>query len=60
MRVILILISIAGLALTVVPSLLVFTGIIELASHKNLMMIGTVMWFFTAPFWMNKKMPEAN
>lgn len=48
-------ISYIGLILTVVPSFLVFSGAIELSFHKTLMLIGTLLWFFTAPFWMNKQ-----
>jgi hypothetical protein len=60
MKYFLIILSVIGLLLTVVPSLLVFSGIIDLASHKKLMMAGTVLWFVTAPFWMNKKIPETD
>lgn len=48
-------ISIIGLILTILPSILVFANIIELATHKNIMLLGTVLWFFTAPIWMYKK-----
>jgi hypothetical protein len=53
MKKILKIISYLGLALTVVPALLVFGGTIELKSHYLLMAIGMVMWFSTAPFWMH-------
>lgn len=46
--------SFIGLALTVVPAFLVFAGIISLPEHKQLMFFGTLTWFATAPFWMNK------
>lgn len=59
MQAILKLISFLGLLLTVVPSLLVFSGTIELSFHKTLMLIGTLLWFGTAPFWMNKQKAEA-
>jgi hypothetical protein len=49
--------SAVGLILTVVPSFLVFSGAITLDMHKWLMLLGTIIWFFTAPFWMNKKAP---
>lgn len=52
MKSILKLISYLGLALTVVPSLLVFNGLIELRTHYILMGIGMFLWFGTAPFWM--------
>ena len=58
MRTIIKITSFAGLFLTLVPSFLVFTGIIELNTNKILMIIGTAMWFFTVPFWMNRKKPQ--
>ncbi len=48
-------VSIIGLIATIVPSFLVFWGVITLDSNKVLMIIGTLLWFSTAPFWMNKK-----
>ena len=59
MQSILKIISFIGLALTVVPSFLVFSGAIELNFHKTLMLIGTLLWFVTAPFWMNKQKEPA-
>jgi hypothetical protein len=44
--------STAALGLTVVPSILVFTGAISWSMHATLMMVGTVAWFATAPLWM--------
>jgi hypothetical protein len=54
MKIILILISLVGLILTILPSLLVFTGRIEFSTHKDLMLLGTILWFISAPFWLNK------
>ncbi|MBB5285517.1 hypothetical protein HNQ92_003674 [Rhabdobacter roseus] len=34
-----------GLLLTIVPAVLVFTGTISNAEHKNLMAVGMVLWF---------------
>jgi hypothetical protein len=47
-------ISYIGLLLTLIPSFLVFTGNISLDSCKMLMLIGTIVWFVSAPSWMNK------
>lgn len=47
-------ISYVGLLLTVVPSILVFAGAMELDIHKTLMWIGMVLWFVPAPFWLKK------
>ena len=48
-------VSLIGLLATIIPSFLVFGGVITLDSNKVLMMIGTLLWFISAPFWMNKK-----
>jgi len=47
-------ISFVGLGLTVVPALLVFAGSIPWATHARLMMVGTVLWFATAPLWLGR------
>lgn len=52
MKTLLKILSIAGLLLTVVPSFLVFSGVIEFAMHTRLAFIGTLLWFLSAPFWM--------
>lgn len=55
MRKILIGISLCGLVLTLFPAILVLMGKIELKDHFTLMIIGMVLWFSTAPFWMKSK-----
>jgi hypothetical protein len=47
-------ISYIGLGLTLIPSFLVFTGNISLDSSKMFMFVGTIIWFVSAPSWMNK------
>lgn len=54
MRLLLIFISSVGLALTVIPSFFVLYGVITWAWHANLMMGGMILWFATAPFWMQE------
>lgn len=44
-----------GLALTLIPAFLVFAGMLSLETNKNLMLVGTLAWFLTAPYWMNLK-----
>ncbi len=56
MKVVLRIISVIGLLLTIIPSILVFTGTLEINQHKVLMLIGTVIWFSTAPFWLGKQL----
>lgn len=58
MTVLIKLISYVGLALTVVPAFLVFTGRITWQTHATLMLVGTVMWFATAPLWMGQSKPR--
>lgn len=48
-------VAIVALGLTVVPSLLVFNGMMEIDLHKKLMLAGTVLWFIAAPIWFRKK-----
>ena len=55
MKIILSSISYIALLGTVIPSILVFIGTIELETHKWIMLIGMVVWFVTAPFSIKKK-----
>ena len=52
-------ISFAGLGLTIIPSLLVLSGIMDIELNKTLMIAGTVLWFATVPFWINKSDEES-
>jgi hypothetical protein len=47
-------ISYISLGLTLIPSFLVFTGNLTLDSSKMLTFVGTIIWFVSAPSWMNK------
>ena len=47
-------ISYISLGMTLIPSFLVFTGNLSFDSSKMLMFIGTIIWFISAPSWMNK------
>jgi hypothetical protein len=47
-------ISITGLALNIIPALLTFNDIISFDHYITLMLAGTLMWFLTAPFWINR------
>ena len=51
-------ISFIGLGLTVIPAFLVFAQTITWQTHALLMMVGTVLWFTTAPFWMLRIKPR--
>ena len=58
MKLLLKIISLSGLALTIVPSFLVFKGVIEMNTHFILMVVGLVLWFSSAPFWMKSQSLE--
>ena len=55
MKTILKLVSLLGLLITIVPSFLVFADVISLDTNKLLMILGTLLWFISVPFWMDKK-----
>ena len=55
MKALLKVVSALGLALTVVPSMLVLTGRLSWAQHAGAMLAGAVLWFATAPFWMQER-----
>lgn len=52
MKAILRVLSAVGLAFTVVPAFFVFAGAITWETHARWMLVGTLLWFVTAPFWM--------
>ena len=47
------LISYLALALTIVPAVLFATGTLAEAPMKLTMLVGTVLWFATAPRWLH-------
>ena len=51
-------ISYLALAGTIIPSMLVFFGEMDLQTNKNIMTISMIIWFVTVPFWINKKVDE--
>ncbi|MFH5833680.1 hypothetical protein ACG2F4_06415 [Halalkalibaculum sp. DA3122] len=55
MRILLIILSLTGLALTLLPSVLVFLQELSLEDHKLYMIFGMVLWFITAPFWVKEQ-----
>ena len=55
MKTLLIILSLGGLALTVIPSVLVFLQEITMEDHKLYMIFGMVLWFTTAPFWIKEQ-----
>lgn len=51
-------VSFLGLGLTVIPSFLVFAGTIAWETHATLMLVGTLLWFGTSPFWIQEDVAE--
>ena len=47
--------ALLGLALTVIPSVLVFLNRLSWQTHAHLMLAGTLLWFCAAPFWMRER-----
>ena len=50
-------VSFLALAGTIIPSMLVFFGDMDLQTNKTIMAISMVVWFATVPFWINKNAP---
>ncbi len=50
--------AVIGLILTILPSLLHFSGVIEMDTMKTWMAIGMFIWFLTGSFWLGKKTKE--
>jgi hypothetical protein len=48
------LVSWLGLALTLLPSFLVFSGDLALDGFKVTVLAGSLLWLATAPFWVNR------
>lgn len=55
MKLILQIISLAGLLMTIVPPVLFFLEKISLQSQNFLMSAGTIIWFISASFWLGSK-----
>ena len=49
MKPILVILSLLGLALTVVPAFLVFAGTMTWLQHASAMVVGAILWFAAAP-----------
>ena len=54
-KLILQIISFLGLALSIIPAFLVFGGILSKEVYLGLMIVGMVLWFGTAVFWIRKE-----
>jgi hypothetical protein len=52
------LLSVIGLILSLLPAFLTFYGVISFGQYTLLLLIGSMLWFATAPSWINKKAAE--
>jgi len=57
-RIIIKIVSYLALASTILPSVLVLMGKLDIETNKSIMAVAMVVWFVTAPFWMNRKEHE--
>ncbi len=55
MKILLKTLSFIAILMTIVPSILVFNGKMDLETNKNIMTAGMLLWFAATPFWMDKK-----
>ena len=55
MKTILIILSVIGLGLTIIPSIMVYLQEMTMQTNHQLMFIGTILWFSTSPFWIKKQ-----
>jgi hypothetical protein len=53
-RLILKAISYIGLAVSIIPAFLVFAGVLSKQVYLNLMIVGMVLWFGSAIFWVKR------
>lgn len=56
----LVLVSYLGLALTAIPAFFVFAGKVTFEQYKILMIAGAVLWFLTAPFWIDRTTKQSH
>jgi hypothetical protein len=59
MKTLLQILSLAGILLTIVPSVLFFFGSISHPVQNTLMIIGAVVWFGSAGFWLGGKVKSS-
>lgn len=50
--------AIAGLVLTILPSIMTFYGALSFETNKWLMTVGTLLWLGAAPFLLGKTAEE--
>ena len=58
MKTLLPIVSYLGLALVIVPPLAYLAGAMDKSVMSSVMLAGTIVWFASVPFWMNRRTPE--
>ena len=58
MKILLPLVSYVGLALVIVPALAYLSDWLEKGAMTSLMAVGTIVWFGSVPFWMDRRASE--
>lgn len=53
-------ISLVGILLTIVPSILFFLGKMSHSSQNFWMLTGAILWFASASFWLGRKEKTEN
>ena len=51
--------SLVALAITIVPSVLYFLGMLDIETMKWIALAGTIGWFIATPMWMGRE-PQAD
>lgn len=49
--------SLVALAITIVPCLLFFFGLLDQETMKWIALAGTIFWFIVTPLWMGREVP---
>jgi hypothetical protein len=52
-----IIVALVALAATILPSCLYFLGVIEHNVVKTIALVGTALWFASAPLWIGRELP---
>lgn len=52
-------VSIIGLLLVALPPMFYLADSIEKGAMTNFMLLGTILWFASVPFWMGREAPAA-
>lgn len=50
-------VSLIALLATIVPSALLFLGVVDHQAVKWIALGGTIAWFIATPFWMGRELP---